>query len=267
MGNKIIAITSTESTKKTGLEVYRDISLTADLNQANILKSYREIIPIAYLSGMYEEDLKAYRIEGQISGFTGNLHEGFPIKMQYADTYYVQDYGYIDLSNQCLCSENLTKNKDGECVCDLIKTEGTFDNILLLKNPGEVSSMAEYREYIMWNPYKLAKLVNVKAVFNSLHNIFTWNPGERILNPEFGNNLRKYLYEGITDFTSEAIIAEIRRCISEYEPRVLVQSIKNVSNTSDTENNTIQLDIIFTIPTLSKEQFIYSYTYNQQDNQ
>ena len=81
--------------------------------------------------------------------------------------------------------------------------------------------------------------MNVKAVFNSLHNIFTWTPGERVLNPEFGTKLRKLLYEGITDFTSEAITAEIRRCISEFEPRVSVTGIENVSTTSDTEENTI----------------------------
>jgi len=47
------------------------------------------------------------------------------------------------------------------------------------------------------------KDVNVKAVFNSLRNIFTWIPGERILNPEFGSKLRLYLYEGITPENKE----------------------------------------------------------------
>ena len=47
---------------------------------------------------------------------------------------------------------------------------------------------------------KVDKLVNVNAIKNSLHNIFSWTPGERILNPEFGSKLRKLLYEGITDF-------------------------------------------------------------------
>jgi hypothetical protein len=51
MGNKVIYISdNSEKPKKTGLEVYRDISILADLNQANIMKSYREVIPIAYLA-------------------------------------------------------------------------------------------------------------------------------------------------------------------------------------------------------------------------
>ena len=31
--------------------------------------------------------------------------------------------------------------------------------------------------------FRVTKDINVKAVFNSLRNIFTWIPGERILNP------------------------------------------------------------------------------------
>jgi len=48
------------------------------------------------------------------------------------------------------------------------------------------------------NKWKVEKNVNVKAIFDSLHNIFTWTPGERILLPEFGSRLRSLLYEGIT---------------------------------------------------------------------
>lgn len=53
--------------------------------------------------------------------------------------------------------------------------------------------------YEIGDRYRVAKDVNVRAVFNSLHNIFTWTPGERVLDPEFGSRLRKMLYEQITD--------------------------------------------------------------------
>lgn len=66
---------------------------------------------------------------------------------------------------------------------------------------------------------KVSKSVNVRAVRNSLHNIFTWIPGERILLPEFGSRLYTLLYEGITQLTEEQIIAEIRSCVTEWEPR------------------------------------------------
>lgn len=109
--------------------------------------------------------------------------------------------------------------------------------------------------------FKLEKNVNVIAVKRALHNIFTWTPGERILNPQFGSNLRKYLYEGITPFNKEQIMAEIRNCITEWEPRANLVQLVDLSNVQDTEENTVKIEIIYTIPSLTNEQF--SYTYEQ----
>lgn len=109
---------------------------------------------------------------------------------------------------------------------------------------------------------KIAKSVNVKAVRNSIHNIFTWIPGERILLPEFGSRLYLMLYEGITPLTEERIIAEIRSCMTEWEPRAQIVEIRNASNIDDTEDNTIHIEVVFTIPSLSDEQYIYSFTYD-----
>ena len=116
-----------------------------------------------------------------------------------------------------------------------------------------------------WNTWKIEKSVNVKAIYNSLRNIFTWIPGERILLPEFGSRLRSLLYEGITPQTEEAIAAEIRGCVSEWEPRVQIVEIRNISTVDDTEDNTIHLEVVFTIPSLSEEQYTYSFSYNMQD--
>lgn len=51
--------------------------------------------------------------------------------------------------------------------------------------------------------YKISKDVNVRAVMNSIRNIFTWIPGERIINPEFGETVSRHLYQGITEFNVE----------------------------------------------------------------
>lgn len=111
----------------------------------------------------------------------------------------------------------------------------------------------------------MSKLVNVRAVQNSLHQIFTWIPGERIINPEFGSNLRRYLYEGITDQNIEAIVAEIRHCVSKWEPRVVVDKVVNVQSMDDTENNTVRLDVVYHIIGLDDEQFRYTYTYHRSE--
>lgn len=122
-----------------------------------------------------------------------------------------------------------------------------------------------YEQYT--NPYRwrVSKLVNVKAVQSSIHHIFTWTPGERIINPEFGNRLKVYLYEGITDYNVEQIKSEIRSCVSKWEPRAHILEINDVSTIDDTEDNTVHLEIIYTIPDLSDEQFTYSYYYKRGD--
>jgi len=118
-----------------------------------------------------------------------------------------------------------------------------------------------YEKYTQPYRYRVSKLVNVKAVQNSLHQIFTWIPGERVINPEFGSELQKYLYEGITDQNIEAIVAEVKHCVSKWEPRVVVDKVVNVQTVDDTERNTVRLDIVYHIVGLNDEQFRYTYTY------
>lgn len=122
------------------------------------------------------------------------------------------------------------------------------------------SNCTEWLKPCKW---RVSKLVNVKAVQNSLNNIFTWLPGERILNPEFGSRLKQYLYQGIIPETSEKIVAEIRHCISEWEPRVSLIEVVDVSTTEDHEDNVIHLEIRYTIPDISDEQYSYSFYYSR----
>lgn len=111
--------------------------------------------------------------------------------------------------------------------------------------------------------YKLDKLVDIKSVQNSIDNIFSWTPGERILNPEFGNRLYQYLYEGINQYNEEQIVAEIRNCVSRWEPRVTITNITNVSEVSDTEDNTIILNIEYYINGLNGIIYNKQYQYNR----
>lgn len=110
---------------------------------------------------------------------------------------------------------------------------------------------------------KMSKDVNVRAVMNSLRNIFTWIPGERILNPEFGETISRHLYQGITQFNVEQIMSGIRSLCSRWEPRVRIVDVIDKSTVEDTEDNTVHLEIVFTIPGLSDRQYTYSYIYNR----
>lgn len=96
-----------------------------------------------------------------------------------------------------------------------------------------------------------------------MHNIFTWIKGERIINPEFGHELHRYLYQGITKYNTEQIVAEIRGCTAKWEPRVNIVNVIDASTVDDTENNTVHLEIIYTIPSLDEKQYNYSFYYNR----
>ena len=107
--------------------------------------------------------------------------------------------------------------------------------------------------------FKLQKNINVTAIKQAVHNIFTWTPGERILNPEFGSKLRSYLYEGITPYNQEQIMAEIRHCFTMWEPRAQLIKVVNLTDVNDAEDNTVRMDIVYAIPSLTDEQFTYRY--------
>lgn len=64
-----------------------------------------------------------------------------------------------------------------------------------------------------------------KALSNSLLNIFNTSPGEKILNPRFGADLRKYLFEPITEPTANLIGDVIVKAIELYEPRVSIEQV------------------------------------------
>lgn len=102
----------------------------------------------------------------------------------------------------------------------------------------------------------LNRNVDIEAVKGAIKNIFTWNKGERILNPEFGANLRQYLYEGLTDLTKQQIQAEIEFSLKTFEPRVEIDKITGDINTDDAENNELHVYVIYHIKGLPEDKYI-----------
>jgi len=66
------------------------------------------------------------------------------------------------------------------------------------------------------------------AIRNSILNIFNTTPGERFLIPEFGINLRKYLFQPVTQLVAEEIGRTILDAIQIWEPRVIVDHVSVV---------------------------------------
>jgi len=87
------------------------------------------------------------------------------------------------------------------------------------------------------------------AIRNSIFNLISTTPGERILNPFFGVNLQKFLFLKITESNALSIGKEILQAIAKFEPRVRVKNI-NVATDEGNQQYVVTLDlVIVAVPT------------------
>jgi phage baseplate assembly protein W len=89
---------------------------------------------------------------------------------------------------------------------------------------------------------------DVQAIKNSIFNIFTTAPGQKLLNPTFGLNLLYYLFTGITAENARMLGETILRGLTKFEPRVTVE---NINVTTDYDNQEYIIDMFLSVPTLN----------------
>ena len=87
---------------------------------------------------------------------------------------------------------------------------------------------------------------------NSIFNLFTTIPGQKILNPAYGLSLAQYLFEGVSQNNGYLIAQEIVEGINKYEPRVYVNNVDVVVNV-DQQQYDITLTI--TVPRITNQSF------------
>jgi phage baseplate assembly protein W len=88
---------------------------------------------------------------------------------------------------------------------------------------------------------------DLQAIKNSIINIFLTSPGQKILNPEFGLDLRRYLFEPVNSSTAYRIKYDINTKLPGQEPRIQIQNV-NVDAITDAQEYYIALQI--NIPSL-----------------
>lgn len=103
--------------------------------------------------------------------------------------------------------------------------------------------------------YRITKKLDVDAVKGAVRNIFSWTPGERIIEPEFGNTIRRLLYEGITEYNSEQIVNECKMLMTRWEPRAAIDRIFKKDSVEETENNQITIIMIWHVLGLPDQQY------------
>jgi len=102
----------------------------------------------------------------------------------------------------------------------------------------------------------LAKKLDIQAVRQSVQNIVSTNRGEVPFRPDFGCNLRAYLFEPWSPFIQAGIEETIRFSLDAYEPRVLVQSIE-VNDVPD--SNSIRVSIEYTLKSPEPQTDVVSF--------
>lgn len=95
----------------------------------------------------------------------------------------------------------------------------------------------------------LQLIYNEESILTSLKNIFKTFKGSRLLNPEMEFDLTQYLFEPLTRTKAFFLGYDLMSLIPKYEPRVKVDSVNVVANTSE---SCYEIDLNVSIPSFSK---------------
>ena len=79
---------------------------------------------------------------------------------------------------------------------------------------------------------------------SNLVNLLLTDIGERVMNPGFGTNLRRFIFEGITETNIEELRLSLISSISIYIPEITVQ---NITVTPNADYNLVSLSIDYVL--------------------
>jgi len=88
----------------------------------------------------------------------------------------------------------------------------------------------------------IKKNTEQEAIKNSVRNILFTQKGERLFQPEFGSNIKKYIYEQVTLITAQEIRLLIENQLKRYEPRVIRLEVEVYP---DAERNLFLINIFY----------------------
>tara|TARA_B100000579_G_scaffold137309_1_gene111420 strand:+ start:9790 stop:10182 length:393 start_codon:yes stop_codon:yes gene_type:complete len=85
---------------------------------------------------------------------------------------------------------------------------------------------------------------DASAIKQAIISVLLTNKGERLMNPQYGSDIRRYLFEPLDYGTSYQIKENIRFSLDKFEPRIVVSNINCVPNFDD---NGFDVDLTYTI--------------------
>ena len=90
------------------------------------------------------------------------------------------------------------------------------------------------------------------AIRNSIYNIFTTIPGQKILRPEFGLNLLQHVFKPCDTITARQIAKDIVNGVTRFEPRI---KLINVEVIAVPEQSAFDITLTFNVPQVNLDSF------------
>lgn len=94
----------------------------------------------------------------------------------------------------------------------------------------------------------LKPIYDANAVLNSIKNILTTSPGEKLLNPLFGVDLRDYLFDPVTETRAFFLGTDLYNGLTEQEPRITIDRVDVVAAIDEQQYD---IDLNISIPSLN----------------
>ena len=86
----------------------------------------------------------------------------------------------------------------------------------------------------------------IEVVRQNLKMLMLTSPGERVMIPDFGVGLKRFLFENFTPSLKDSIIERIDEQITLYMPAVLLKEV--LFDEADMGNNKLNIAIYYSIP-------------------
>ena len=85
---------------------------------------------------------------------------------------------------------------------------------------------------------------SASAIKQAIVNLLLTNKGERPFNPDYGSDIREYLFEPLDYATSIALKTKIAGVIEKFEPRIGILELSVYPNEDD---NGFDIDLVYEI--------------------
>ena len=101
-------------------------------------------------------------------------------------------------------------------------------------------------------------------IYQSLFVLLSTHPGERIMDAEFGCNLRQFVFEEISQTLFTRIKKTVKDAIRNYEPRI---DVNDIDLEYDYDDNILRITIDYTIRQInSRQNMVYPFYFLEGTN-